>query len=158
MPAEKKAYRISGHETFSFRYTWLPKAVRALASDPFLFSNEENAMVALGVGKNMVRSIRFWSQAASIIRAAPMDGNPPGPPAPARRESAPRGRFGIVLPKSRQVALFGKHRLWEKRSDAEFHLFHSRGYAPPGSELHSAYVGEIDRDFWLNDGNGTAPP
>ncbi len=70
MPAEKKAYRISGHETFSFRYTWLPKAVRALASDPRLFSNEENAMVTLGVGKNMVRSIRFWSQAAGVITAA----------------------------------------------------------------------------------------
>ena len=58
------------------------------------------------------------------------------------------GRFGIVLPRSQHVILFGKRRLWEKKRDAEFHLFHSRGYAPPDSELHSAYVGEIGKDFW----------
>lgn len=58
------------------------------------------------------------------------------------------GRFGIVLPKSNQVILFGKRRLWQKKQDAEFHLFHSRGYVMPDSELHSAYVGEIGKDFW----------
>ena len=58
------------------------------------------------------------------------------------------GRFGIVLPKSNQVILIGKRRLWAKRQDAEFHLFHSRGYVMPDSELHSAYVGEIGKDFW----------
>ena len=58
------------------------------------------------------------------------------------------GRFGIVLPKSRQVILFGKRRLWEKKPDAEFHLRHSRGYVTQDSELHSAYVGDIVKDFW----------
>lgn len=58
------------------------------------------------------------------------------------------GRFGIVLPKSNQVILFGKRRLWQKKRDAEFHLLHSRGYVMPDSELHSAYVGEIGKDFW----------
>ena len=57
-------YRISGHETVSCRYTWLPKAVKCLRENLTLFSDEPNAMVALGVGKNMVRSIRFWSQPA----------------------------------------------------------------------------------------------
>lgn len=60
-----KNYRISGHETFPCRYTWLPKAVRGMKE---LFSDDEDAMVALGVGKNMVRSIRFWSQVAGIVR------------------------------------------------------------------------------------------
>ena len=60
----------------------------------------------------------------------------------------PTGRFGIVLPRSRQVILFGKRRLWEKKQDAEFHLHHSRGYADPASEMHSARVGEIGKDFW----------
>ena len=59
-------YRISGHESFPCRYTWLPKAVRGLDADPRLFSDEERAMVDLGVGKNMVRSIRFWSFATGI--------------------------------------------------------------------------------------------
>jgi hypothetical protein len=62
----EKHYRISGHETFPCRYTWLPKAVRGLREKPRLFSNDEQAMVDLGVGKNMVRSIRFWSQVAGV--------------------------------------------------------------------------------------------
>jgi hypothetical protein len=60
------AYRFSGHETFPFRYSWLPKAVVELKANAELFSDEERAMVRLGVGKNMVRSIRFWVQAAGI--------------------------------------------------------------------------------------------
>lgn len=59
-------YRIAGHESFSCRYTWLPKAVRGLAEDAKLFGNEDRAMVDLGVGKNMVRSIRFWTQASGM--------------------------------------------------------------------------------------------
>lgn len=62
-------YRISGHESFPCRYTWLPKAVRGLDDDAKLFSDDERAMVALGVGKNMVRSIPFWIHATGI--AAP---------------------------------------------------------------------------------------
>ncbi|MGH6628336.1 MAG: DUF4007 family protein, partial [Burkholderiales bacterium] len=62
----EKSYRISGHETFPCRYTWLPKAVRGLRENPKLFSDEADAMVNLGVGKNMVRSIRFWSQVAGV--------------------------------------------------------------------------------------------
>ncbi|GEM_PF-6906956 len=57
------------------------------------------------------------------------------------------GRFGIVLPQSQQVILFGKRRLWNKRGDAEFHLRHSQAYATPDSELHSAFIGEIGKDF-----------
>jgi len=58
------------------------------------------------------------------------------------------GRFGILLPRSRQVILFGKRRLWAKKKDAEFHLRHSQGYNDGQSELHSAYVGELGKDFW----------
>jgi hypothetical protein len=61
-------YRISGHESFPCRYTWLPKAVRGLLEDPKLFSDDERAMVTLGVGKNMVRSIRFWVHAAKVAQ------------------------------------------------------------------------------------------
>ncbi|MCX6902420.1 MAG: DUF4007 family protein [Verrucomicrobia bacterium] len=98
MTAENK-YRISGHESFPCRYTWLPKAVQGLSREPKLFADEQKAMVDLGLGKNMVRSVRFWAQ----------------------------------------------------KEDAEFHLSHSRGYAPPGSELQSACVGEIGKDFWLDE-------
>ncbi len=59
-------YRFSGHETFPCRYTWLPKAVQSLTQDPALFRNEDQAMVRLGVGKNMVRAIRFWADATGV--------------------------------------------------------------------------------------------
>lgn len=71
MPAlAENSYRISGHETFPCRYTWLPKAARALADDQRLFADEDRAMVNMGVGKNMTRSIRFWMQAAGVASAA----------------------------------------------------------------------------------------
>lgn len=60
-------YRISGHESFPCRYAWLPKAVKWVEEKPDLFANEQQAMVDLGVGKNMVRAIRFWAVAAGII-------------------------------------------------------------------------------------------
>lgn len=68
-PKPGKTYRISGHESFPCRYAWLPKAVRGLQEDPKLFGDEEGAMVKLGVGKNMVRSIRFWSQVMGMAKA-----------------------------------------------------------------------------------------
>jgi hypothetical protein len=60
------AFKFSGHETFPCRYAWLPKAYGAIATDAEAFANEDDAMINLGVGKNMVRSIRFWVQAAGI--------------------------------------------------------------------------------------------
>lgn len=61
---------FSGHETFTLRHGWLKKAVNAVGADPKVFVNE-NAMVGLGVGKNMVRSIRHWALAADIVTEAP---------------------------------------------------------------------------------------
>jgi hypothetical protein len=60
-------FRFSGHESFHCRYAWLPKAFRTIGEDPDVFSNEEAAMVKLGVGKNMVRSIRFWMQVTGVV-------------------------------------------------------------------------------------------
>jgi hypothetical protein len=65
---KEQKYRISGHESFPFRYTWLPKAVKGLRDNPSLFSDEAYSMVALGVGKNMVRSIRFWSTVSGVTK------------------------------------------------------------------------------------------
>lgn len=65
-PAAAQTFRFSGHETFPCRYTWLPKAVRNLRENPALFANEDEAMVRLGVGKNMVRAIRFWADASEV--------------------------------------------------------------------------------------------
>ncbi|MDQ8203338.1 DUF4007 family protein [Pelagicoccus sp. SDUM812003] len=65
--------RYSGHETFVCRYAWLPKVVGALSGkdNGALFKDEDEAMVRLGIGKNMVRSAKFWAEAAQIITDSP---------------------------------------------------------------------------------------
>ena len=62
--------RFSGHETFACRYAWLPKALQAIQINSGIFSNEDQAMVELGVGKNMVRAIRFWVEASGMAKPA----------------------------------------------------------------------------------------
>ena len=58
------------HETFHPRYGWFRKAYTFVAEDPRIFSRED-APVRVGVGKNMVRAIRFWGLAAKLIEEAP---------------------------------------------------------------------------------------
>jgi hypothetical protein len=66
---------FSGHETFPMRYGWLKKVYdaclpiekkkkRSIIRD--LFNNEE-AIVTLGVGKNMVSSMRHWAIYSSLL-------------------------------------------------------------------------------------------
>ena len=50
--------RFSGHQTFPFRYGWLEKAYQHI-QDGRQFSDPD-ALIHLGVGKNMVESIRYW--------------------------------------------------------------------------------------------------
>ncbi len=54
------------HETFALRYSWLTKGFQALMRNILIFDNED-AIVELGVGKNMVASIRYWLRAAQLI-------------------------------------------------------------------------------------------
>jgi len=62
--------RFSGHESFACRYAWLPKALQAIRTDAKIFADEDKAMVQLGIGKNMVRSTRFWVEASGMARPA----------------------------------------------------------------------------------------
>lgn len=60
------SYSFSGHETFPLRYAWLPKAVRHLKNEGVELFARPDALVVLGVGKNMVQSIRHWCRALGI--------------------------------------------------------------------------------------------
>jgi hypothetical protein len=62
--------KFSGHETFTLRYGWLTKSVYFVKENPEGFSSDE-AMVSLGVGKNMVRSMRHWAIAFGVIEEDP---------------------------------------------------------------------------------------
>lgn len=55
---------FSGHETFALRYGWLNKAYTTLNLNE---KNIEKQVVELGVGKNMVNSIKYWSDISGLV-------------------------------------------------------------------------------------------
>jgi hypothetical protein len=59
-------HSFSGHETFPFRYPWLKKGFDAVRGDGDVFLRDD-AITTLGVGKNMVRSIRHWCLTAGMV-------------------------------------------------------------------------------------------
>lgn len=54
------------HESFALRYGWLTKGFQEFKKNQGIF-NSPDAIVRLGVGKNMVNSIRHWLRAAKLI-------------------------------------------------------------------------------------------
>jgi hypothetical protein len=60
------AYSFSGHESFPLRYPWLPKTIQALQVYEDLFGRPDD-LVILGVGKNMVRSMRHWCLTLDLL-------------------------------------------------------------------------------------------
>lgn len=69
-----KSPSFAGHESFTLRYGWLSKGIRATLRHPDLFSRDD-ALVILGVGKNMVRSIRYWGLATGFLQEETSGGN-----------------------------------------------------------------------------------
>lgn len=58
--------KIKGHEKFVLREGWLTKGIRGVSEDDHLFSGKDGAD-KLGVGTNMVKSIRYWMQAFDLL-------------------------------------------------------------------------------------------
>ena len=56
---------FSGHEKFHCRQFWLKKGYDFLCAGRRF--TDDDAVVALGVGKNMVNSIRFWLKAFDLV-------------------------------------------------------------------------------------------
>lgn len=69
----KIKYRIKGHEKFAVREGWLNKGISAVnkADDALM---KKDAPDTLGVGNNMVRSIRYWLRAFNLIDDIPRKG------------------------------------------------------------------------------------
>lgn len=61
------AERYSGHESFACRYGWLIKIYRLVLENPQQFQNLDDIMLALGLGKNMAKSLRFWAGAFDLV-------------------------------------------------------------------------------------------
>ena len=56
---------FSGHDSFQCRNLWLKKGYDFILSGKSF--NDEDAVVQLGVGKNMVSSIRYWMKAFDLL-------------------------------------------------------------------------------------------
>jgi hypothetical protein len=57
--------RLQGHEKFALREGWLAKGLKAVKLYPLVFQKEGTDI--LGVGTNMVKSIRFWLNVYGLI-------------------------------------------------------------------------------------------
>jgi hypothetical protein len=67
---------FGGHEKFTFRHGWLKKGVDAVKTYPGVFT-QDDGLVVLGVGKNMVRSIRHWCLATGMLTEGAAVGRTP---------------------------------------------------------------------------------
>lgn len=56
------------HESFPLRFGWIAKGLNALGESPAVFTSQD-ATVVLGVGKNMVASMRYWLLATGVAEA-----------------------------------------------------------------------------------------
>ena len=85
------------HETFHPRYGWFRKALHAAAHNSAVFTSPD-ATVELGVGRNMVKAIRFWGLAAKLIQIDP---------------DSPSNRTSGVVPTAFGKRLFGPDGGWD---------------------------------------------
>lgn len=75
MKLNPKKAAFGRHETFFLRYGWLTKGFWANLSyindnTPSDIFKSDNAVVELGVGKNMVASIKYWLQATQLLMSS----------------------------------------------------------------------------------------
>lgn len=66
-----RTYTFSGHESFPCKTLWLKKGYDFVTANKDF--NSPNAVVDLGVGKNMVSSIRYWYKAFGLNKDAPTE-------------------------------------------------------------------------------------
>ena len=87
MQSNSVKYKFAGHQTFAFRYGWLEKGVKGACNNPSIFSDKGQAMVHLGVGKNMVQTILHWCQVTRLLK------------------TSIEGRKSVVMPTSLAISL-----------------------------------------------------
>lgn len=66
------AMKFRAHETFFIRKGWLSKGMeRVVAREDLFVSKKDNPMDVLGIGSNMVKSLRYWLQAVGLTSEPP---------------------------------------------------------------------------------------
>lgn len=67
MEQEIIKFRLKGHESFYIREGWLRKGIKNIEQNHRIFG-DEFATDKLGVGSNMVKSIRYWLRACGLTK------------------------------------------------------------------------------------------
>lgn len=62
----KNKVKMKRHESFSIREGWLVKGIKAIKIDSKVFTSQ-NATDILGMGSNMVKSLKYWMLTTNII-------------------------------------------------------------------------------------------
>jgi len=65
--SEQVKISFTGHDTFPLRHGWLEKAYYAVEKNNENPFSTDEAIIELGVGKNMVNAIRHWALATNFI-------------------------------------------------------------------------------------------
>lgn len=73
MAIKKNKIRLQGHEKFAIREGWLNKGLMLVPTFPDIFLRKD-ATDLLGIGSNMVKSLRYWMKAFGLIEEKPSVG------------------------------------------------------------------------------------
>ena len=61
--------KFRAHETFFIRKGWISKGMKYVTISPDVFiSKKDNPMDVMGIGANMVKSLRYWLQAIGVTQ------------------------------------------------------------------------------------------
>lgn len=69
MTIESSSLKFSGHQTFPVRYGWIFKIIQEVINGNSISSKEmiEPQMISMGMGKNMVLSVRHWIKNLNLV-------------------------------------------------------------------------------------------
>ncbi|MDN2483441.1 DUF4007 family protein [Vibrio agarivorans] len=69
MSIESSTLKFSGHQTFPIRYGWIYKIIQEVMGGNSISSKEniEEQMISMGMGKNMVLSVRHWIRTLGLV-------------------------------------------------------------------------------------------
>ncbi|WP_237213192.1 DUF4007 family protein [Falsiroseomonas oryziterrae] len=70
---ERLKFEFGRHETFAVRHGWLGKGIGHMSGVDEGFHDEESAVVKLGLGTRMVKSLRYWMEATGLAETEEED-------------------------------------------------------------------------------------
>ncbi|NJL07064.1 MAG: DUF4007 family protein [Methylacidiphilales bacterium] len=63
---ERRRFEYGRHETFAVRHGWLGKGIAYIQDEAPAFADDDAAILDLGLGSRMVKSLRYWMEASGL--------------------------------------------------------------------------------------------